>query len=185
MPTIKLGKLRDTMMLIATRHWAWLLAVLLLILVICWDGLNRINISSQISVNQYQMGTFSVVDNNLPAMMALKINQLYANYDLPEAKITEIVQAVSAGMSDKEQSLQQGELTKLFIGEHQYRLSGIFSDKQFYAVLIKTDLKTGDTEEIKVTMNQKIALYTVKTITTDHVELVDGERQILLFMFDS
>ncbi|MGI2224813.1 hypothetical protein [Shewanella frigidimarina] len=185
MPTIKLGQLRDTMMLLSTRHWAWLLAALLLILVICWDGLNRINISSQISVNQYEMGTFSVVDNNLPAIMALNINQLYANYDLPVAKITENEQGAKLGMTEKEQLLQQGELTKLFIGEHQYRLLGIFSDKQFYAVLIKTELTTHKTEEIKVTLSQKVQQYSIEAITSNHVELVDGERRIKLFMFDS
>ncbi|WP_076411003.1 hypothetical protein [Shewanella sp. UCD-KL12] len=189
MPSTNVYNLPGSLANFTDKQVAWLSMGLLFLLILMWDGASRLYVGSDDVSSQNETQAILNADNTLLDQQVLaKVNQLYANYDLPEPEQeidnTNVVNKPKPGMSEAEQLAQQGRLDKLFIDDNEYRLSGIFWDKQYFAVLIKTDVKTSESEELRVAQQQMMGSYTIQTISQARIEFVNGERTIILSMFD-
>lgn len=189
MPSTNAYHLPGGLSKLSDKQLAWFAMGLLFLLVLLWDGASRLHVASENVSNQQETQGIVNVDNAMLDQQTLaRVNQLYANYDLPEPE-QKMEDATAAnkpdlGMSTAEQLAQQGRLDKLFIDDNEYRLSGIFWDKQYFAVLIKTHVNTSEAEEIRVAQQHEMGDYTIDAISKARIEFVNGNRTIILSMFD-
>ncbi len=173
---------------LSDKQKAWLLIGALFVIILFWDILARLNVSSEAYSSKHELqGIVTAQHSLLDKHTQETINKLYANFDLPEPEVMPEADKKQdkpkPGMSEEEQLAQQGELDKLFIDDNSYQLSGIFWDKQYFAVLIKTDVNTATPEEIKVAQGQAFGSYIIESIAKQQITFVNGERTITLSMF--
>ncbi|MGI2000021.1 hypothetical protein [Shewanella frigidimarina] len=170
---------------LSSKQQAWLLIGGLFIIVLIWDIWARLFVPSVVhSGKQEQHNIVSAQHSQLDQQTQQAINKLYANFDVPEPEITPTADVKpKLGMSLEEQQAQNGKLDKLFIDDNQYLLSGVFWDKQYFAVLLKIDVNTNTPEEIKVAQGQVFGSYTIEHITKQQITFVNGARTISLSMF--
>nr|BBG82694.1 hypothetical protein [Shewanella sp.] len=170
-----------------SKQQAWLLIGGLLVIILMWDIYARLNVPSVVySTKQEQHNIVSAQHSLLDQQAQQAINKLYANFDVPEPEVTPDADADNKpklGMSLEEQQAQNGKLDKLFIDDNQYLLSGVFWDKQYFAVLLKIDVNTNTPEEIKVAKGQVFGSYTIECIAKQQITFVNGARTITLSMF--
>lgn len=168
-----------------SKYHAWLLIGGLFSMMLIWDVWARLNVASvAYASKQEQHNMVSTQHSLLDKQTQQAINKLYANFDVPEPEVTsDVVDKPKLGMSLEEQQAQNGKLDKLFIDDNQYLLSGVFWDKQYFAVLLKIDVNTNTPEEIKVAQGQVFSGYTIEHISKQHITFVNGARTITLSMF--
>lgn len=102
----------------------------------------------------------------------------YRKYDIDNP-------AVQTSMMTSEQQLQQqGTLTELYSQDHHYRLKAIFQDKQqTFALILSKNLKTGETELIKVLPHSRLNDYLISEIGQRELVLVRGDIKIQLALY--
>ena len=168
-----------------SKQQAWLLIGGLLVIILMWDIYVRLYVPSVVySSKQEQHNIVSAQHSLLDQQTQQAINKLYANFDVPEPEFTpDSDNKPKLGMSLEEQQAQNGKLDKLFIDDNQYLLSGVFWDKQYFAVLLKIGVNTNTPEEIKVAQGQVFGSYTIERITKQQITFVNGARTITLSMF--
>lgn len=112
----------------------------------------------------------------------------YASFD--EEKAVEVAVDNSAlpseiGMSDAEQSLQQGLVPKLYIGDKMYRLDALVKRLQASALLKVTSTAGTEVKDdiVALQLGDILGPYTVTDINSRRLELSAGERKIWLALF--
>jgi hypothetical protein len=170
------------------KQQAWLLIGGLLVIILIWDVWARLNVPSvAYSSKNEQHNIVSAQHSQLDKQTQQAINKLYANFDVPEPEVIadadNQANKPKLGMSLEEQQAQNGKLNRLFIDDNQYQLSGVFWDKQYFAVLLKVDVNTNTPEEIKVTQGQVYGGYTIEHIAKQQITFVNGARTVTLNMF--
>jgi hypothetical protein len=149
------------------------------------DGYFRLYVAGQdVDVNDVEFKSHSSQAKLLSAEHANLILQKYAKYAKEEVEVVETENSQLPGMSRDEQALQQGRLDKLFIGDDMYQLTGIFGEPEYFAVLMKTNVRTGASEEIKLVHDKQLGDYMITQLEKGHVQFSLEERHIQLVMFN-
>lgn len=168
----------------------WALVIIPVVLLLLWDFSARLYIGSGASSGQEALP-------ELPESLSLVVSKqtqgailaLYANYDLPEPinpKVEEAPKEPSPsiqGLSQEEQMAQNGLLYSFFTGDNKVHLSGIFWDREYFAVLIQTNVKSGEVTELRLKLKQEIGYYVISKITKNRVEFARDSNTITLQMF--
>lgn len=88
-----------------------------------------------------------------------------------------------AAMSLAEQANQQGLLSQLYIGNLRYRLVGVFTDDEAFAVLQQTDITNAEQTLVKVKAGDMLNQYQVKQINSNQVTIHSNSQIISLDLY--
>ncbi|MCU8011280.1 hypothetical protein [Shewanella sp. SM74] len=112
----------------------------------------------------------------------------YASYDkekAAEVEVTDSITPTEIGMSDSDQALQQGLISKLYIGDKIYRLDALVKRQQVSAVLKVTQVSATDAngEIVTLQLGDNLGPYSVVALNHKRLELSVGERRLWLALF--
>jgi hypothetical protein len=164
-------------------HWGLLGGLFILFSVT--DVLTRLSVSE----NEFQKDSKATEQrsdssNHSKKVLFDDVIELYLAYDV-EKKITPPKKklAEKKGISLEQQNNQQGDLANFFIEDKKYILSGVFYEKQYFAVLLETNLNTNKVIEVKVIPGQILSPYKVGKITKHSIEFLYEDKTIKLMIF--
>jgi hypothetical protein len=166
-----------------SKQIPWLVSASLLGIILFWDILFRVLVlSNQVSTQAEYPELSSVSQQRVSAQELESIMDSYSEYDKPEA-VAKPIAPVPKGMSEQQQRQQSGALSRLFDGDYEYRLSGVFWDSSYFAILIKTHVETKDAEEIKLRIDDLLGEYRVQAISQFNIEFAREAQKVSLPMF--
>jgi hypothetical protein len=165
------------------KHKNGVICLFGLVLVLIWDTLFRLWVPSNLVGTNVEYR--DIVSSNASAVNAQAAEAIlasFAGYDKPEG-VTAPAVKVPSGMSEQQQRQQSGSLSRLFDGDYEYRLSGVFWDSSYFAILSKTHMITKETEEIKLRSHDLLGDYRVQAISQFKIDFTREAQQLSLPMF--
>lgn len=166
------------------KHLNWIICFVLLGVILTWDILFRLIVQSNLvnsSVEYRDIVSFN--STTASAEQAKSILHSFERFDKPEETTLKTQAKVSNVMDESEQRKQSGSLARLFDGDYEYKLSGVFWDSSYFAILSKKHLVTNDIQEIKLRSGDLLGDYRVAAITQFKIDFVREMQQVSLPMF--
>jgi len=129
-------------------------------------------------------------DESLLSITKLNDNylaQILSNLESYDVTLFEVKEAIkikeTKGMSLTEQANQQGELDRVFTGDIELTLKGIFNKDISYVLLQERNIKTSDISVKQVKKGESIHGYLLSQISQKSTQLTVDERVIELMLY--
>lgn len=118
----------------------------------------------------------------------MPLQNYFATFEQPDEDNTEVESesTTEKGLSEEEQSKQEGLLKQLYIGEYKYKLLAIVNEQKPTALLQKSHLENEKASVVSLNESDMLEPYKVNQLTARQVTLVDtnnNERTIYLRLF--
>lgn len=158
----------------------WLLLIIVIILDLKYRFANHLSNDN----NDWQIETNQVVLAQVLSPEEAKIiAEILSEYDIAKEQVSA---PKSTTLSEAEQAAQQGRINQLYSGDLRFRLVGIFTQQQNFAVLSGKDLASSTDKVLKVKVDEKLGEYLITAILANEIQLLaEDKRQITLKLFKS